>query len=242
MIDLHGHLGVAVDDGPRTVDEARALADALLGAGVRAVACTSHVRPDKGWINDAGVQAQIHGILDEHLADIALTRITGAEHYVDDAVFGPGFEERVVPYGKSRYLLVETPYHGPPPDLFGLLARIRHKGFKILLAHVERFAYLYDKDDTLDRLLDAGHLIQVNLGSLAGAYSRAQQKAAERLLSRGCVSILAGDCHRKEDVEVNIVQGTQAALALCGSAMVHRLTVDNPQRILDDLPPHRIWP
>jgi len=243
MIDLHGHLVWGVDDGPFDRDESLALAHAAVKAGVTTFACTSHIRPDKGWVNDAGRVA--HNLARaKEVADIAgLTVVQGAEHYVDDAVFGDdAFHERLVPYGQSRWVLVETPYMGAPPDLFGLLARIRRKGFKVLLAHVERFPYLCDDDDLVDRVIDAGHLVQCNLGSLAGAYNARQQKAAEKLLKRGVVAVLAGDCHREKDVADNIVAGRAAAKKLISAATFERLTVSGPRAILDDAAPHKVFP
>jgi protein-tyrosine phosphatase len=243
MIDLHGHLVWGVDDGPFDRDESLRLARALVAAGVTTLACTSHVRPDKGWINDTRVVeanlARARDVADE----VSLRVVQGAEHYVDDAVFGPDdFADRLVPYGASRWLLVETPYIGAPADLFGLLTRIRKRGFKVLLAHVERFPYLCDDDTLIDRLVDAGHLIQVNLGSLAGAYNAKQQKAAERLLKRGVVAVLAGDCHREQDVADNILAGRLAARRLVSAATLERLTVTAPQAILDDHPASRVFP
>lgn len=243
MIDLHGHMVWDVDDGPFDREESLKLAHALVGAGVTTLACTSHIRPDKGWINDAStVEKNLEKARD--VADEAgLQVIQGAEHYMHEAVFGDAdFASRLVPYGRSRWVLVETPYLGAPPDLSGLLARIRKTGHKVLLAHVERFPYLADDDALLERLLDAGHLFQVNLGSLAGTYNRRQQLAAERLLRQGLVSVLAGDCHREKDVADNIVDGRKAALEIVDQATLRKLTVDNPQRILDDAPAARIFP
>lgn len=243
MIDLHGHLVWGVDDGPFDRDESLRLAHALVKAGVTTFACTSHIRPDKGWVNDARAVAENL----ERARDVAgiagLEVVQGAEHYVHDAVFGDdAFHERLVPYGASRWVLVETPYLGAPADLFGLLGRIRRHGFKVLLAHVERFPYLCDNDDLVDRLVDAGHLLQVNLGSLAGAYNARQQKAAERLLKRGVVAILAGDCHREVDVADNIVAGRAAARRLVSADTLTRLTVTAPRAILDDAPSTRVFP
>jgi protein-tyrosine phosphatase len=243
VIDLHGHLVWGVDDGPRDHGESLALARALVAAGVTTFACTSHVRPDKGWVNDRRVVDDNLARGREVAAEAGLQLVGGAEHYIDDAVFGDEqWAERVVPYGGGRWLLVETPYIGLPPDLPGLLARIRRAGFKVLLAHVERFPYLVDNDALLERLLDAGHVFQVNLGSLAGAYNRAQQKGAEKLLRRGMAAVLAGDCHREHDVAANIVAGRAAVEKLVGAATLHRLTVTAPQAILDDAPTHRVWP
>jgi protein-tyrosine phosphatase len=242
VIDLHGHLVWGVDDGPRDRDESLALARALKAAGVSTFACTSHVRPDKGWVNDARVVGDNLARIADIAAETGLSIVAGAEHYVDDAVFGDAsWAARAVPYGSSRWLLVETPYAGLPVDLPGLLVRIRRAGFKVLLAHVERFPYLVDDDVLLERLLDAGHLFQVNLGSLAGAYNRTQQKGAEKLLKRGMAAVLAGDCHREVDVAANIVAGRAAARKLVDEATLLRLTVDAPRAILDDAPAHKVF-
>jgi protein-tyrosine phosphatase len=242
MIDLHGHLVWGVDDGPKDRAESLALAHALREAGVTTLACTSHVRPDKGWINDARVVEANLARAADVAREAGLQVVAGAEHYIDGAVFGDAdWATRVVPYGTSRWLLVETPYLGLPPDLLSLLSRVRRTGFKVLLAHVERFPYLVDDDALLERLLDAGHCFQVNLGSLAGAYNRAQQRGAEKLLKRGLAAVLAGDCHRESDVADNIVAGQRAARKIIDEATLERLTVTAPQAILDDAAVHQVF-
>jgi protein-tyrosine phosphatase len=240
VIDLHCHLHPGVDDGPMEPAHTIALAHALLKVGVTKVACTSHVRPDKEWMNTKEGVAERHAKLDEILDGIPLERVQGAEHYIDDRVFGDldKLADIAVPYGSSRWLLVEVPYLGE--RLLELLHGVRRKGFRVLLAHVERFPYLCDHDDKLQRLVDAGHRIQVNIGSLAGAYNRAQQKGAERLLKLGVVSVLAGDCHRDVDVKDNIEKGLPIARKLIGEAGVKKLFVENPARILADDPPERL--
>ena len=244
MIDLHCHLHPGVDDGPASADETLALARALVKAGVTTAACTSHVRPDKGWMNtrpdDAARRARLESILRD--GGVALDVVAGAEHYVDAQVFGDALVDAAVPYGTSRWLLVETPYLGEPPNLMELLHSVRRRGFRVLLAHVERFPYLSDKLEYAQRLVDAGMVLQVNLGSLAGAYNRAQQKNAERLLKEGLAGVLAGDCHREDDVEPNIIEGRRAAARLVGDAVVTRLTVDAPRAILADAAPEKVWP
>jgi protein-tyrosine phosphatase len=244
VIDLHCHLHPGVDDGPADPSETIALAKALVAAGVTTAAATSHVRPDKAWLNtrpgDADRRAKLQKILDD--AGVPLEVVAGAEHYVHESIFGPELAALAVPYGNSRWLLVETPYLGEPPNLMELLHSVRRRGFRVLLAHVERFPYLSDDLKNTQRLVDAGLVVQVNLGSLAGAYNRAQQKNAERLLKAGLVGVLAGDCHREDDVERNIGAGTKAAVKIAGAAVVERLTVTNPRLILDDAPPEKVWP
>lgn len=244
MIDLHCHLCFGVDDGPKSAAEALELARALQGAGITEVACTPHVRPDKGWMNTAPGQAALHRALDEVLgeAGVTLPHRRGAEHYFDAQVFEEPLDGKVVPYGDSRWLLVELPYAGAPPDLFGPLFRLRQRGYRVLLAHLERYPYVVDDEDLVERLVSAGYLVQVNLGSLAGAYTRAHRKAAERLVTRGFAAVASGDCHRAADVAPFVEKGLKALKKLAGDDAVRRLTVDNPRAILDDAPSERVWP
>lgn len=244
MIDLHCHLHYACDDGPREARESVDLARALLDAGVTEVACTPHIRSDKGWLNVKAEQPKLFARLDAVLAaaEVELPRRSAAEHYLDETLFEEPLQDRVVPYGESKTLLVELPYSGPPADLFGLLFRLRRKGYYILLAHLERYPYVVDDDDAVQRLLDAGHLIQVNLGSLAGAYSRAHKKAAIRLVERGQASVAAGDCHRAEDVKKMIGKGRKVLEKMVGAAGAERLLVENPWRILSGAAPEKVWP
>lgn len=244
MIDLHCHLCFGCDDGPKTKEDAQDLARALLDVGVTEVACTPHVRPDKGWMNARERQAALHARLDEALAEagLSLPHHHGAEHYFDADVLDEAFAARMVPYGTSRWLLVELPYHGPPTDLLGPLFRLRGRGARVLLAHVERYPYVADRDDVLEQIVNAGHLVQVNLGSLAGAYTRAHRKAAERLVTRGYAAVAAGDCHRAKDAADYITKGRKALAKLVGEEGVRRMTETVPRGILCDDPPEALWP
>ena len=182
------------------------------------------------------------GIRSEALGDagVALKRGPGAEHYLDEALLGEPLEGRVVPYGDTPYLLVELPYQGAPPDLFARLFAIRKKGYRLVLAHLERFAYVADDDEALQKVIDAGYLVQVNLGSLAGAYSWAHKRAAKRLVKKGVVTLASGDCHRAEDVSRYIDKGRKVLTRMVGDSGAQTLLIDNPRRVLDGAPPEKM--
>jgi len=243
MIDLHCHLHHACDDGPQTASEALALAKALVDVGVTKVACTPHIRSDKGWMNTATEQpkllASTRALLKSN--DVPLEVVQGAEHYVDETLFAQAFDGHVVPYADTKWLLVELPYQGEPPGLFDLLYRIRTAGYRILLAHLERFPYVAEDAAKVERLLDAGALVQVNLGSLAGAYTRAHKKLAHKLVKAGYVSVACGDCHQAADVKRFTEKGLKA-LRKISADLVQPLTVDHPAAILADEEPQKIWP
>ena len=232
MIDLHCHLAYGIDDGPQTPDESLALALALSKAGVTHVACTSHIRRDKDWVNDQSAQSQMHDNLDKALGSAGPKRFRGAEHYIDELLVETCQNKQAVPYGDSDWLLVELPYSAEPPNLMRTLYAIREAGYKLLLAHIERYPYIYRYPEKLEALVNAGHRIQVNLGSLAGAYGPKYQNAAQYLLQDDYVYVLAGDCHHENHVQTYIIDGLQAARTLIDEETLKQLTLRNPARIL----------
>lgn len=244
MIDLHCHLHFGCDDGPKAADDAIDLAKALVDAGVTKVACTSHVRSDKGWFNTLAEQQQLFDKLDDAIGSsgVPLERTRGAEHYLDETLFSTPLVDRVVPYGESKTLLIELPYQGEPPGLMELLFRIRTQGYYVVLAHLERYPYVVEHEDKIEQMLNAGYLIQVNLGSLAGAYSRQHKKAAKKLVEKGHAAIAAGDCHRAADVKPMIVKGRKVLAKLVGEDGAERMLTERPQQILDGAPPEKVWP
>jgi protein-tyrosine phosphatase len=232
MIDLHCHLAYGVDDGPQSPEESIALAKALYEAGITHVACTSHLRRDKSWVNDQSVQDRNHSNLDQALSTLGPKRLHGAEHYLDELLLETCQKQEAVPYSNTNWILLELPYQIEPPHLMGILFRIRALGYKLLLAHIERFPYVADYPHKLEAFINAGYALQVNLGSLSGAYGKIYQKAAEKIILNDQAYVVAGDCHRAEDVNPYIIQGLKALEKLVGKSGVQRLTLDQPAQIL----------
>jgi protein-tyrosine phosphatase len=65
-----------------------------------------------------------------------------------------------------------------------------------VLAHPERYVYLYGHFDVLEKLRhESGVLLQLNLNSLAGYYSPAARKVAEKLIDARLVDFVGTDTH-----------------------------------------------
>lgn len=232
MIDLHCHLACGVDDGPQTPEESLALATGLKNAGVTHVACTSHLRRDKAWINDQAAQENIHQNLDQILGDIGPIRFKGAEHYLDELLLETCQQKKAVPYSNLGWILLELPYQIEPLNLMNTLFKIRMSGYKILLAHLERYPYITSSKQKIEALLNAGYLIQVNLGSLSGAYGEEYRKRAEKLLQADYVSLVASDCHHERDIQPYLLDGLKALKRLASKSQVQELTIDQPAKLL----------
>ena len=98
--------------------------------------------------------------------------------------------------GDKRYLLFETSYMNEPLNLFETIFELKALGYTPVLAHPERYTYLYGRFAEIEKLRrDHGVLLQMNLNSLAGYYSPAAKKVAEQLIDAGLVDFVGTDTH-----------------------------------------------
>jgi tyrosine-protein phosphatase YwqE len=75
------------------------------------------------------------------------------------------------------------------------------KGYKLVLAHPERYMYLQSDIAKTEDLLHRGLLFQLNIGSITGYYSKSVQSTAHRLIEKGWVHFLGSDCHGMPHIE-----------------------------------------
>jgi protein-tyrosine phosphatase len=111
------------------------------------------------------------------------------------------------------------------------VARLTRLGYGLLLAHPERVRGPLDR---LDRHLEDGALLQVNVSSLLGEHGPQARDTATRLVRQGRAYCLASDTH----------PGTrESTLPLGYRALVHsgaseiqalRLTESNPKFLLNE--------
>ncbi len=93
----------------------------------------------------------------------------------------------------KRFLLVETSYFNPPMALLSILRRVRERGYYPLLAHPERYEYMWKKD--YKALKEEQISFQLNLPSLAGMYGKHVREKAEALLKAGMYDRIGSDTH-----------------------------------------------
>jgi tyrosine-protein phosphatase YwqE len=72
---------------------------------------------------------------------------------------------------------------------------LQSKGYQPVLAHPERYIYLYNDFGKYEELCDRGLLLQLNISSLVGYYSPMAKKIAEKLIDNKMVHMVGTDCH-----------------------------------------------
>jgi protein-tyrosine phosphatase len=237
FVDLHVHLLPALDDGPRTLEDAVAMARALTQVGFSQAAPSPHHRPqyasyDRQRCLDARVALQ--GVLEAEGLQLAL--FDNAENdFLDDAFLADLGTPRARCVGQGRAILVEAPYVGPLSSLGELLFRMLLKGHLPLIAHPERCPE-FERPGRAREAVDQGALLQLDLGSLTGRYGKVAQRLAKELLGDGLYAVAATDLHTPVNAEAWITNAVETLERAVGSAAVTQLLELTPGKLLRGLP------
>ena len=230
VIDLHTHVLPGLDDGTRSLAEARELALEAAEDGVTALAATPHVRDD--WPTTPGTMEDAVAELREDFArhGVPMQVLHGAEVALDLLwAIPPEDLPRLTIAQTGRYLLLEVPYRGWPFAFESAVTRLLELGVTPLLAHPERNPEVQDRPDRVRDVVEAGALVQVTAASIEGSRDRAAQAAARRLLDLGFVHVIASDSHGPHIARQGMAD---AVAALDDPALAKYLTEDVPAAIV----------
>jgi protein-tyrosine phosphatase len=200
--DMHSHLIPGIDDGSPTMEASIMLVKGMKALGYRKLITTPHIGSDiyknTPEIIQHGLE-QLNSKLAQEKVDIQVE--AAAEYLMDDGFATLLTENRLITFG-NNYVLLELPYFNLPPNLYELTFELQIKGFKIILAHPERYLYWYNDFKKFEELKDRGIYFQLNMISLSGHYSPEVKKMAEKLTDAGMVDFLGSDLHNAYYLEV----------------------------------------
>lgn len=229
VIDLHSHILPGLDDGARTLEEAREIGRAAAEEGVTAIAATPHVRDDYPT-RPGAMEAAVDALRRDFDAQgIPIQVLRGGEVSID-AVWELSASDlrRFALGGSERYLLLEFPYTGWPPALDLAITTVLGHGLTPVLAHPERNPQVQDRPDRLLTVVERGAVVQVTAASVDGRLGAAPRVAAERLLELEIVHVVATDVHgphiRRE--------GMHAAAQVIGDPVADHVTRAVPAAIV----------
>jgi protein-tyrosine phosphatase len=230
VIDLHSHILPGLDDGSRTVEDARALAQRAAEDGVTAIAATPHVRSDYPTQPDEMERGVLRLREDFVAQGIQVEVLHGGEIDLESLGSLDDDDLRRFSLARSgRYLLLEFPYSGWPAGLEETVYGLGLRGLTAVLAHPERNRAVQADPGRLGEAVRLGALVQVTAASVDGRIGRSSQKAADRLLESGLAHVLASDAHTPEIREAGLAD---AAEAVGDDRLATFLTAEAPAAIV----------
>lgn len=213
-VDLHCHWLVAhdddgrvrgLDDGPRSLEDSRAMLDGLGALGFELVHATPHMRPGMFDLDKPQLERAYRETL-QALGPTPVQTALACEHFFDDVVFLRIQAGECLPFPKTpgtrlAALLVEFPRERFPLHVAAHFQRVMVRGYLPVLAHPERYRPVWEDDRCLDPLLDDGVPLLLDACSVIGKYGRAAERAALHLLEGGAYQAACSDAHRPGDLD-----------------------------------------
>ena len=197
--DMHSHLIPGIDDGSRNMDETIAMLAKFESLGFKKVITTPHIMSDyfrntpevilSGLVEVQRIAKQLN---------LSIEIEAAAEYYYDESLLNRlKNKEKLLTFG-DNYVLFEFSFHTEPGQIDTLFFEFLTQGYKPVLAHVERYAYLFEDLKRIEAWRKQGILIQLNMISLGGHYGSEVQKQARAMVEAGLVDLVGTDCHRME--------------------------------------------
>jgi protein-tyrosine phosphatase len=230
VIDTHCHLLPALDDGPRDIEGALALARQLVETGISAVLCTPHFsrRYPTTATGARKRLVEVRGELFER--GIRLRLRLAAEVSPAFVAVQPGDE--LVARSIGGFLLVELEPSTPVSFLETALERLAEDGLRPVFAHPERCAAARSQPRLLEEARAGGALVQVVASSVTGRFGGEVEAAAWRLLENGCADLLASDAHRFRPQGALIERALTLVSERLGAEALLELTERGPARMV----------
>jgi len=199
--DMHSHLIPGIDDGADTLEASIELIKGMQEMGYKKLITTPHIQ---GEFYRNAPETILPGLerLQRELKkqNVHIEMEAAAEYLIDDK-----FEEKyksgnLLTFGK-KHLLIEFSYFNEHPNWQQYMFDLQIEGYKIILAHPERYSYFFRNFRKYEEIKDRGVLFQINISSLTGYYSAEVKKVAETFVDEGMVDLVGTDMHNQHYLE-----------------------------------------
>jgi protein-tyrosine phosphatase len=240
-IDLHNHILPAIDDGPRTMNEAVLQARALVAAGYGTVVATPHSfegRPSPALILERLAELQ------EELGrlEIPLKVLPGAEQHIEPQTLQRLQQGEILTLNNSRYLLLELPMLQPlPPYTEQLIFDLVVHGYRPVIPHPERTLELQKNPQLLYRLWRAGALFQLTWGVLTGQLGPECAGTANLMIEHNLAHLFSTDAHNFASRLLTVNKAAAALDQKMGPGSAALMLRDRPLQLISnqdlELPP-----
>ncbi len=234
MIDIHAHILPSLDDGPESFEESIEMCKVAADDGVSTIVATPH---SKDGVYEAKSENILKAVETLNLklqeAHIDLEILPGAELHVHERLLdGIKNGDALTINNKRRHILLELPFFFIPPGTERLIFSLQSMGIISIIAHAERIAFFQKNPQSLERLVDAGVMVQVTAQSITGFFGSRERRCSERFLKRKLVHFIASDAHSIHNRPPILSKAVERASRFIGKEEAEALVFKNPREII----------
>lgn len=235
FIDIHNHVISGLDDGAESIEESIQMLKRALDNNIKKLIVTPHYREniyenDKAIINHK--LTELKNLINKNQIDIEL--YPGSEIFLSKNTSGLLREGSLQTLNNTKYILIEL-YPISKYNAFNFMEELYNlslDGYKIILAHVERYDFTHENPNMIYDLVNEGFYMQINVNSLKPHHPN--YKASKKLLDHNLVQFIASDAHSYLARPLELQNGYNCVKRKYGEERANRLFYENPLKIIED--------
>jgi len=249
LVDVHCHLLAALDDGPRTPEEALAMCRIAYAEGTQMIAATAHQNETWHQVTPQRIRTAAQQLAELlQLSGLPLTVFPSAEVMAYPEMEDAWTQGELLSVAdRRRYLLVEMP-HRVFLDLRHVAEQLGQLGLRIILAHPERHAEFLHDPGRIEEMIEGGCLVQVSAASVTQPRSAEDERALKSWFKRGCVHLIGSDGHSPTNRPPRLADAYRQISRWTGTGMADRICSSNGLAVLQGMSlrvprpqPKRTW-
>lgn len=236
MIDLHCHMLPSIDDGPKTMEQALAMARFAVAHGISRCVLTPHIQP--GWYNNSyqSIQTVFKDFQKELVKQGITLQIDMAAEVRVCAELPKMISQNKIPFigywQGMQVILLEFPHEHVPMGSEKLVDWLLARNILPLIAHPERNQTIMGQADKIQPFLEMGCLLQITADSITGLFGAESQKCALDYIKQGMVTIIATDAHNLHKRQPSLQAAREFLLPIISEEKINALMVTNPAQML----------
>ena len=233
IADTHGHYLFGVDDGAEALPFSLKMIKDSYDQGVRNIVCTSHDSANvlaykrnfqllEEWVKIIGLDVKLHQGCE----------IYCEEYYLSEIIekIENGF---LLPMGNSKYVLLEFAPWTTGEEVVECIRRIRRETeFKPIIAHIERYRWLFDDKQTITAIKEMDIPVQVNAYSIVEDSDEDRKTFVKQLLQEKIVTFIGSDAHGIGHRPVAVASGIEYIYENCDEEYANAICYRNAERML----------
>lgn len=205
-VDMHNHILPGIDDGAPDIQTSIQLLKELKNLGFSEIIPTPHTYASlypntPNTIGDAFDFLQIALSTNVNNDDLPIVKRFASEYMIDHQFSEIVTTNPPLSFGQNK-VLIEMSFADSAPMLFEEIFHLQLRGFTPILAHPERYPYLFGQLSYFKHLVSIGCELQLNLLSLSDHYGKGPQSTAKLLLENQLYSWAGTDTHHMGHIEL----------------------------------------
>ncbi len=234
FIDIHNHIVSNVDDGAKTEKQTIQMLKSAEKDHIEKLVITPHYKENVFENTKVIIQEKLKELkllIEENHINIEV--YPGSEIFLSKNTSSLLSTHQIQTLNDSNYILVET-HRFASAMLLNLkeeLYNLSIDGYKVILAHPERYEFTHNHINDIYNLVSEGHLMQVNVNCLNTSHPN--YKIVKKLLDNNLIHFIASDAHDPIQRPLQLAFGYEFIKKHYGMPKADDLFYNHPLQVIE---------